>query len=151
MKKKWIIEVITVLLIILWVYAATGKLLEYQVFVAQLHTHPMLNPFAGFLAWALPATEFIVSALLVVPKTRLIGLYCTAGLLLSFTIYLMLMLLSGKDLPCSCSGIVSALNWGQHIVFNLVFMFLAIIGILAYNKKIFYRVSAKKAHSVRAV
>lgn len=135
MIHKWIIEVITVLLIILWVYAAISKLLEYQVFVSQLHTHRYLQSFAGFLAWALPATEFIVAALLFLPKTRLIGLYCTVGLLLSFTIYLVLMLLSGKDLPCSCSGIISTLSWQQHIVFNQVFLLLAITGLCTLQTK----------------
>jgi hypothetical protein len=40
------------------------------------------------------------------------------------------MLLSEKDLPCSCGGIISSLSWRQHIIFNGVFILLAITGII---------------------
>jgi uncharacterized membrane protein YphA (DoxX/SURF4 family) len=139
MKHKWVIDAISAALVLLLVYAASGKLMDYPLFVAQLHTHPYLKPFAGFLAWSVPAVELIISMLMIIPRTRLTGLYAAAALLFAFTAYLVLMLLSGKDLPCSCSGIISSMSWGQHIVFNIVFMLLAIFGIWFYKRKGFYK------------
>lgn len=135
MQRKTIIEIIAALLILLLVYASLSKLLAYSVFVAQLHTHPMLKQFAGFLAWAVPVVELGLAALLVIPKTSRAGFYGAAALLLTFTAYLVLMLLSEKNLPCSCGGIISSLSWGQHVVFNLFFTALAITGIILDKRK----------------
>lgn len=135
MKRNTIVEIITALLIVLFVYAALSKLLAYQLFVAQLHTHPYLKHFGGFIAWSLPLTEFIVAVLLIFSPTRLASLYASVILLMIFTIYLVLMLLSGKDLPCSCGGVINGLNWKQHIVFNIGFTGLAITGIVLEKKQ----------------
>ncbi len=130
MRRTLIIEAIAAALIVLLVYASLSKLLAYPVFVAQLHLHPMLKPFAGLLAWAVPVVELGIVALLIIPGTRCAGLYSAAILLLVFTVYLVLMLLTDKNLPCSCGGVISTLTWGQHIVFNGLFILLAVTGII---------------------
>lgn len=152
MKKEWIIEIISALLVGIFIYAATSKFFNFSLFVAQLHTHPYLKSFAGIIAWIVPATELLISLLLLLPTTRKGGLYGSAALLIVFTVYLCLMLLSGKPLPCSCGGFISLLNWRQHVVFNLVLILFAIIGIHLYgNKKSYYEISNRKKKSVRAV
>lgn len=152
MKNKWIIEVISAILIAIFVYAASVKLLNYSLFVTQLHTHPLLKHFAGTIAWIVPAMELFLSVLLLLPVTRRKGLYGSAFILLIFTIYLGFMFLSGKPLPCTCGGFISTFTWRQHIIFNLGLILLSIIGIRLYNSaKLFYRGSAKKKQPVRAV
>lgn len=128
MKNKWIIEIISALLIGLLIYAAFSKLLAYPVFVAQLHTHPMLKPFAGFLAWAVPVVELGVALLLFIPRSRLAGFTGALALMIMFTLYIAGMLLSDYHLPCSCGGILRNLTWKQHLVFNVFFTLLASIG-----------------------
>ena len=135
MRRAVIIEVIVAATIILFVYAAMSKLLAYPLFTEQLEMHPLLKPFAGWLAWAVPAAELLVAALLVIPSTRLVGLYGAAILLFMFTVYLTGMILTDSHLPCSCSGIISGFTWRQHIVFNLVFMGLAVTGIILDKRK----------------
>lgn len=76
-----------------------------------------------------------IATLLIIPFTRIPGLYGSAILLFIFTAYLTGMILTDKHLPCSCSGIISSLSWGQHIVFNLVFLTIAITGILLNKKR----------------
>lgn len=152
MKNKGIIAVISALLIGVFVYAAFSKLLNYPLSVAQLHTHPYIGRFAGLIAWFVPAVELIVSALLLFPGSRRIGLYGSAGLLFIFTAYLALMLLSGRPLPCTCGGFISTLDWPQHIVFNLALILLSIIGIRLYKgARLFYRGSVVKKRPVRTV
>ncbi len=135
MRKTVIIDALAAATIILFVYAAMSKMMAYPLFTAQLEMHPLLRPFAGWLAWAVPAAELLVAALLVIPSTRLMGLYGSAILLFMFTVYLTGMILTDKHLPCSCGGIISGFTWRQHIVFNLVFLGLAITGILLDKQK----------------
>lgn len=128
MKRKIIIEVISGLLIGLLVYASLSKILAYPVFVAQLHTHPLLKPFAGFLAWAVPAVELGVVLLLFIPRTRLAGFTSALALMSVFTLYIAGMLLLDSHLPCSCGGVLRNMTWEQHLVFNLFFTLAAFMG-----------------------
>jgi uncharacterized membrane protein YphA (DoxX/SURF4 family) len=135
MRRAVIIDVLAAAIIVLFVYAAVSKLMAYPLFTAQLEMHPLLRPFAGWLAWAVPAAELLVAALLVIPSTRLVGLYGAAILLFMFTVYLTGMILTDKHLPCSCGGLISGFTWRQHIAFNLVFLGLAVTGILLDKRK----------------
>lgn len=130
MRRAFITDIISALIVLLLIYASLSKLLAYPAFVIQLHTHPLLKPLAGVVARAVPAAELAIAALLVIPRTRRTGLYGSALLLSLFTIYLAIMLLAYKDLPCSCGGVISSLTWGEHLVFNGGFIGLAITGII---------------------
>jgi len=33
--------------------------------------------------------------------------------------------------PCSCGGILSDMNWNQHLIFNIVFTMIALTGLIA--------------------
>ncbi|MGH2644193.1 MAG: MauE/DoxX family redox-associated membrane protein, partial [Chitinophagaceae bacterium] len=134
-KTNYIVEILSALLICLFIYAAVSKLLNYSLFVAQLNQHPYLKHFARVLALIVPVTEIIIAVLLTIPHSRMIGLYGSFLLLLIFTIYLTLMILSDKHLPCSCGGIISGFSWKEHTVFNLVFIGLAITGIVLGKKQ----------------
>lgn len=135
MKKSNTIEIIVTLLTCLFAYASFSKLFNHSLFVAELLLHPLIKSFAGLLAWAIPTTELTLVALLAISSTRLTGLYIAAGLLAIFTIYLFTMLLTEKTIPCSCGGIIGSLIWSQHILFNCIFIFLAITGILVYKRR----------------
>jgi hypothetical protein len=44
------------------------------------------------------------------------------------------MLIVKNDLPCSCGGVIQQMTWQQHILFNVVFIILSRIGIIASKK-----------------
>ena len=123
-----IVEVGTLLLILLWGYAAMSKILEFQKFTVQLSKSPMLNSFASFIAVAVPASELIIAVALINKKSRLLGLSASVFLLVLFTAYITAMLTFSRNIPCSCGGIIGMLGWKGHIVFNLVFI---VIGVTA--------------------
>ncbi len=129
MLRKTIIEIITALLIVLFVYAGLSKLLDHRTFSLQLAQSPLLSSWAFVIAWALPTGELLLAAALVIPPTRLLGLYASLILLIVFTLYLVYMLSFSTHLPCSCGGIISSLSWKQHVGFNSVFILLAGVGI----------------------
>jgi hypothetical protein len=132
MKKDVVVEVVVALLVLLFSYTALSKLLEHEKFIFQmsLSHFTLLTQTAGFLSWFLPVAEMIIVVLLLVPKTRLQGLYSSLVLLLSFSFYISAMLLSGWDLPCTCGGIISRLSWKGHLLFNSFFIVLAFIAIV---------------------
>jgi uncharacterized membrane protein YphA (DoxX/SURF4 family) len=127
--------IICTLNITLFVYAATAKLLDYYSFHFGLTESPFIAPFANILAWAVPATEYLIVALLVIPATRLAGLYSSFVLMSLFTIYIAAMLLFGSDIPCSCGGVLEEMSWSTHIIFNCFFVALSAWGIYLQRKK----------------
>ncbi|HEY4147274.1 MAG TPA: MauE/DoxX family redox-associated membrane protein, partial [Chitinophagaceae bacterium] len=102
---------------------------DYSVFREQLADSPVLKPFSGFIAWALPAVEILVGILLIVPRWRLKGLWLSLGLLIAFLVYIIVMMTTSDHLPCSCGGLLEQLSWKGHIVFNSAFAVLAGIAI----------------------
>jgi uncharacterized membrane protein YphA (DoxX/SURF4 family) len=134
MKKTTIIEIITILYIILFLYTGISKLMDYPIFKEQIALSPILAPFAKPIAILLPLLEFATTVLLIVPRWRLKGFYISAGLMTIFTIYVIALLTFSKELPCSCGGIISELSWVQHIVFNSIFILMVIIAILLEKK-----------------
>lgn len=120
MKK--IIDIISAFLIFLFVYAAVSKLTDYELFVTQIGQSPILTSFAGLLAWSIPLVELIISGLLVFERTRLLGLYAAFSILTAFTVYIFLASRFSEVVPCSCGGVLSQLNWNEHLIFNIIFL-----------------------------
>jgi hypothetical protein len=129
MKKSTILETILVLYTILFLYTAISKLQDYSVFKEQLLDSPFLAPISKPIAWGLPLIELLVVLLMLIPRWRLKGLFASAALMLLFTAYVVCILIIDKTLPCSCGGIIQQLSWPQHLVFNSIFLLLAIWGI----------------------
>jgi hypothetical protein len=120
---------ISILLIFLFAYTGSSKLLDSKGFAAVLSKIPLIGRGAGIVAILLPLAELLIVLLLFFERTRLIGLYASLMLLLVFTVYLVYMVLAVPKLPCSCGGVISSMSWKQHVVFNVVFIVLTVIGI----------------------
>jgi len=132
-KKNTILEIIASLLVFLFLYAAISKLLDFGKFNYQLGQSPFITQISPFAAWAIPLGEIAISICLVIKRTRTIGLYLSLFLMLLFTGYIFIMLRYSPYLPCSCGGVLSAMSWQQHFVFNIAFTMLALSGILVDN------------------
>jgi uncharacterized membrane protein YphA (DoxX/SURF4 family) len=128
--KTIVIECICFLYVLLFVYAATNKFIDFDGFQVQLAQSPLLSSFASWIAWLVPILEVIIAGLLCIPKARLIGLYCGFCLMVMFSIYIVIILNFSPFVPCSCGGILEKLGWKEHLVFNILYCLLAIPGIL---------------------
>lgn len=96
----------------------------------------MLSNFANILAIAVPVIEIVIAILLINKKTKLVGLSASVFLLMLFTGYIIAMLKFSDNIPCSCGGIISMLGWKGHIVFNLIFLVLALAStFFEFNKR----------------
>ncbi|WP_442845035.1 MauE/DoxX family redox-associated membrane protein [Leeuwenhoekiella sp. H156] len=119
---------ISLALSLLWMYAATAKVIEFDQFKIQMSQVGFLKPFAGVLAWIIPFAEYSLAALLLISGTRRLGLIGSAVLMSVFTVYIAGMISFSPQLPCSCGGIINNLTWQQHLIFNLLFTGLAYWG-----------------------
>ncbi|XCF04810.1 MauE/DoxX family redox-associated membrane protein [Tamlana crocina] len=135
--RNIITEIISMLFVVLFVYAAMGKLLDGNKFYNNLNNSPLfgVGHIAGIVSWAIPVIEIGVALLLTFQKTRLKGLYGALILMATFTIYVAGILFISPYTPCSCGGIITLLSWEQHFIFNIIWIGLAITGIVLYRKE----------------
>lgn len=136
MKQDTAIQIICTLLVFLFVYAAVSKLADVTTFTGDMNNQPLPAFLKPILVWAVPLTELIVVALLIFDITRLAGLYAALILMMAFTFYTTVVLLHFfAYIPCSCGGIIKNLSWQQHLVLNVFFVLISLIGILKYPLK----------------
>jgi len=136
--KKLAVEVICLLYILLFIYAAVSKLLDFHDFLIQIGKSPILTAYAEVAAVGVIATEILIVLLLLFPKYRFLGLFLSLSLMTMFSAYITILLLWSPYVPCSCGGILSTLGWHEHLVFNLVFVLLAVWGVLWIEKTYSY-------------
>jgi hypothetical protein len=130
MKKQIAIEIIVFLFVVLFLYAAGSKLVEYQKFIGQIGMSPLITNYAETIAWAIPTVEIVISLMLIIPRFRLAGLYSAFGLMMVFTFYIVAMFASSTKLPCACGGVLSMLGWKNHLIFNIGFDLLGLAAII---------------------
>lgn len=137
MKKERITDLISALLLLLFLYTALSKLLDMQGFREQVHLQVLPAWAADLLVLVLPPMELLAAGLLFFHKTRLAGFCLAGGLLVLFTGYVALVLLHAfGSVPCSCGGVLKTMNWQTHLYFNLAFTLLSLAGIaLTYSAK----------------
>jgi uncharacterized membrane protein YphA (DoxX/SURF4 family) len=128
MKRQVIIEVISFLFVLLFVYAALNKLTDYEKFVIQLGQSPLLMGLGRYVAWIVIAVELMIAAILVFRATRLVGFYASFSLMVMFTAYIAAILTFSSHVPCSCGGVLEKLGWTEHLIFNVAFVVLGAIG-----------------------
>jgi len=134
MKKRFWIEVISSLFILLFLYTAISKFREFDQFRSALHGSPLIGNMTNIISWIIPSIEIIISAFLFFPKGRSIGLWSSLSLMLIFTGYITYMLFFSERIPCSCGGVIEKMTWNQHLIFNVFFTLLAALGLWLMKK-----------------
>jgi len=129
-----IVEFISILYISLMLYTAISKLIDYDLSREQMAMMPLMTPIAHVISWLLPSTEIAIAILIFIPKTRMNGLCIVTGLMVFFTLYIVYMMTNYEHLPCSCGGLLQALTWKGHLIFNSIFILLGTVAIFLYRK-----------------
>ncbi|PAM94648.1 hypothetical protein B4N84_11780 [Flavobacterium sp. IR1] len=133
--KKNTIDAICLLYILLFVYAAVSKLLDFENFQIEMGQSPLLSAFANWISWIVLVVEGIIAVLLVIAQTRIIALYASFSLMVMFTAYIFIMLNFSSYVPCSCGGILQKMSWTQHLIFNSIFVLLALLALYLHHLK----------------
>lgn len=134
-KRNTIIEIISILNIMIFLYSGITKIMDYAVFKEQLAVNPILSPVARPVALLLPVIEFLIVLMLVFPRWRQKGLTASLVLMTIFTIYIISLFSISKEMPCSCGGLIDLLSWQQHLIFNGIFMLLDALAIRLLRKE----------------
>src|ERR1700754_3897253 len=136
LKRQVLLECISALLILLFLYASLSKFLDFHSFKNEMDNQPFSNDWTPYLIWFVPCSEILTCVLLLFERTRLIGLYSFLGLMSLFTIYTIIILLNFFSyIPCSCGGVIRRLTWTQHLFLNLFYVALSIVGIILQQRK----------------
>jgi uncharacterized membrane protein YphA (DoxX/SURF4 family) len=137
MKKALLIlpVIIAYFFVLLFCYAGMSKVLDFENFQVQLAQSPLLSAYAGLISYAVIITELIIAVSLCIKCTRLIGLYLSLGIMISFTVYIYLILNYSDFVPCSCGGILENLGWTEHMIFNIACILMAFSGIYIVERQ----------------
>lgn len=143
-------QIICSLFIILFVYTGLNKLMDHETFISQLRKSPFMQWGPEFVSYTIPIGELLLALGLIIRKTRMIALFGSFLLMAMFTGYIWIMLTYANDLPCSCGGILAAMSWNTHLIFNAVFTMLAAVAIFieSHLKKVNSTPKAKLAKSM---
>lgn len=133
-KNEAALEILIATLVILFIYTPVSKLMQMDRYISSMKAQPLSPAFRNILIYTLPAAEFITVAILAIPRHRKTGLYLSLGMLIIFTGYISLIQLNyyGR-IPCSCGGVISALEWKGHLFFNLYFLLTNIWALWIYR------------------
>lgn len=133
--KSYIVEVICLLYVLLFVYAAVSKVMDFENFQVQLGQSPTLSSYAWGISYLVPAFELLIALFLIIPKLRYAGLFAALSLMTMFSSYIFIVLHYSSFVPCSCGGVLEKMSWNVHLAFNLVFVLFAITAILLHSQQ----------------
>lgn len=137
MIRKISLEVITALLVVLFLYAALSKLFDYERFYIQVNQSPLLTGLT-WIPWLTIGVELVACVLLIIQRFRVVGYFLSLGLMSAFTTYIVAVLKYSPFVPCSCGGILEDMDWNQHLLFNVSFVVVATIAIWLYVEEKVY-------------
>ncbi|HAR73947.1 MAG TPA: hypothetical protein DCR77_11145, partial [Flavobacteriaceae bacterium] len=121
------------LFIVLFIYAAVSKLMDFETFQTQLGQSPLLASYAIPISYGVIIIELVTAVLLMFDRYRIIALQISLLLMVMFTTYIVIILHFTAFTPCSCGGVLEKMGWTEHLIFNGVFVGLALIGIRITN------------------
>ena len=135
-KKEHIVTTITSLLAALLFYAAMSKLINYEQSRSEMLNQVFPRSWTIILTWLIPTLEIIITFTLLFKQTLRYGLWAATVLLGAFSIYIAVVMTGvfGR-VPCSCGGILKNMSYPTHLLFNLFFLTIAMLGIRLTNHK----------------
>jgi len=125
------IILITGLLVILWAYASFSKLFDLHQFQHAMMTQVFPKWVGRIFVYVVPLAEIAMIVLLLIPSTRLTGMYASLFTMVAFTLYV-----GGavfriyERTPCACGGLFNRLGWYKHFKLNIMLTIIALTGVI---------------------
>ncbi|WP_349680557.1 MauE/DoxX family redox-associated membrane protein [Flavobacterium sp. UBA7680] len=134
MKNK-ILLILRLSLILLFSYTTFHKLIDLHIFRQTLMKSTLIEEYQiNFLLYFIPVIE-IVTIFFLISDKYITGFYMSLLLMLTFTMYLIVLNNFSFYKGCSCGGIFNEMSYFQHIVVNLFFIVISLVSILMYTEK----------------
>ncbi|MBQ0152790.1 MAG: hypothetical protein KBS61_07855, partial [Chryseobacterium sp.] len=103
--------------------------MDFETFQTQLGQSPLLASYALPISYGIIMLELFTAILLMMNRYRKLALQISLLLMVMFTTYIVIILYFTPFTPCSCGGVLEKMGWTEHLVFNVFFIVLALIGI----------------------
>ena len=125
------IIIITAFLILLWAYASLSKLFNFKEFKQAMAVQIFPQWIGKIMVYLVPLTELILVLLLILPQTRLEGMYASLFLMTLFTLYIGGAVFQIYErTPCACGGLFERMQWKRHFKVNIVITLIALAGVI---------------------
>lgn len=129
-RQAWIAYLLGLSLMVMWFYVGIDKYFHWEPHYRAFLNQPLPKVWATNLAYLVPFLELILGLLLFFPKSRWFGFLGSSILLSSFTTYVGLVWIGAfPEVPCSCAGLFRRLLWGEHLLLNLAFLLISLVGL----------------------
>jgi hypothetical protein len=133
--KKIILQSLRLILIFLFSYTTYHKLIDLELFRKTLMKSTLIEEYQiDFLLYFVPIIE-IITILLLISEKYILGFYMSLLLMLTFTIYLVVLNNFSFYKGCSCGGIFNEMSYFEHIAVNMTFIIFSLICIFLYSEK----------------
>lgn len=131
-RIEFFIAIITVVLILFWLYAAGTQISDFNKFKGEMNNQVFSGVISNVLAYLIPVLEITIAGLLVYSFTRLWGMIFSFSLLLVFSTYVGLALLNVfSQKPCTCAGLLGGSStWEWNLTLNLIVTAVAAAGLI---------------------
>jgi hypothetical protein len=131
-----LVQFISAAFILLWTYTAGSKLASFETYRMEMEHQVFSLAVSHLLIFIVPAAELLAALLLLFQKTNKAGLIFSLLLISGFTIYIILIITGYfPKVPCSCGGVIRAMGWKAHLVFNLIFLTAVIFALYIKPKR----------------
>lgn len=131
--KAVVVDIIVYAFIALFIYTSVDKIYKFENFKGVLSNSKLIGPIGPLVAFFVPASELLIAVLLLLPATKRNGLFAATTLMTVFTIYVIIMMITG-ELICSCGGFIKGMSWPVHLVFNSIFILLGLVALSLSRK-----------------
>lgn len=130
------------LIVFLFTYTGFSKFINHATFEVTLFQSPLVKDYRTIISWGVPGIELSIVVLLLLEKSRRLGLLLSLLLMSLFTCYIAYMILFIPSLPCSCGGILKELSWNSHLMLNSFIIVSIIISLVSLkNHKLFIAIN----------
>ncbi|WP_294965137.1 MauE/DoxX family redox-associated membrane protein [uncultured Flavobacterium sp.] len=135
MREK-IVQICRLILILLFAYTTYHKLADFALFRQTLMKSTLIEEYQiNFLLFFVPIIE-LVTIFLLLSEKYILGLYMSLLLMLTFTIYLIVLNNFSFYKGCSCGGVFNEMTYFQHIAVNISLIIISVASILLHTEKL---------------
>lgn len=127
--RNLLLTIVNIILASLFAYTAYEKIMDHERFMNGISKVEIIGSYSFLISWAVPIAEVIISVLVLIPETARIGIWSFLGLMIIFSVYILIALIWASKLPCHCGGVIETLTWTEHLWFNIGFILLSLIAI----------------------
>lgn len=128
--RDFVVQMITYMLLCLWVVVASRKLFGYSTFRQAMLDQPFEDKYGIILSYLLPLIQLCTALLFIFEKTRRYGFLLTILLMIAFSWYITLVLKrTWGFIPCYCT-LEFPTDWKGHLWINGIIAVFAIVGLL---------------------